>query len=170
MNAQNDGKQFARDLILSGVPVRIASETTGVTRSAARNIYRNLVKDGVLKSAIGPKAKLDHAQMMQAYDMLMDGVPRNRIAASFGVSQSTINAAVNKLRDAGAKLPERALICPDVEFYRHGFKRGSIKDAFRGLSSRQIALVCREIPKGCSVADWLRSLVVDAVNDMEGGK
>jgi hypothetical protein len=55
-------------------------------------------------------------------------------------------------------------------FYRSGIELGKLISAFDGLTSDQIMMIIKEITAGCTVADWLRGVVRDVVDEMEDGK
>lgn len=167
MNVQNDADQFARDLIIGGMATEAAAKTANIPYRAGRSIYARLVAEGVITNTrTGRKPEITDAQRQQVFDQLQAGKSRTKIAAEIGVSVSTISRFAQQFIDAGGKIPPTAIASASSQFRRAGVKVGSIDAAFAGLPSSAINRIVKEIPKGCTVADWLRSIVFDVVDEM----
>ena len=157
----------ARELIIGGMTTEKAGNAVGISYSAARKIYEALVYDGVIKSNTGcGRKKLSPAQEEAAYNELLAGKSRNQVAKEFGIGATAICNLAKRMRDAGKPIPPKSVVYPDILFSRSGIRMGRMVDAFMGIQSCDIYKVIDEIQKGCTVAEWLRSLVVDAIAEM----
>jgi transposase len=170
MNAQTDKREFLRELILSGLHTRAASEAAGTSYIAARKVYEELSRAGQVSFYTGRPSKLTQDQQDQVFDMLEAGKTRAQIAKHFEVSATTICTLAKRMRDGGRPIPKRKILAPVFMFYRVGLELGKMSSAFDGLTSDQIMMIVKEIPAGCTVADWLRGVVRDVVDEMEDGK
>lgn len=169
-NSRIDPEQHARELIIAGQTTRRAAEIAGISYHQGRKIHSYLVMAKLIPPQSGRKIKLNPDQRAQVISRLMSGAPRAVVAAEFGVSATMICGIANKWRNEGGEIPSRIVMDPGMSFFRMGVNMGRISDAFTGLSTDTLTRIAAEIPDGCTVADWLRSVVSDVVADMEGGK
>jgi len=172
MNAMNDDARKTTDAIIrsviqSGGTVQQASDAAFVTYSYARKIVERMRDNGHLMTYIGRPPKLTAEQKAQVLDMVLAGHRREDIAKQFGVGTTMVNNIAQMRHEKNMTIHRKAIIRADVEFARMGQRMGKIRDVFCGLTHDDIKKIVADIPEGCTVADWLRSIVVDVVEDMK---
>lgn len=172
MNAMNDDARQAMDAIIrsviqSGGTVQQAADAVRVTYKTARRIVARLRYRGELPPDGRKPPKLSAEQRAQVLDMILSGRRREDIAAEFGIGLTMISNISSFRHARGVKVPQKALVRPDLEFRRCGKRMGCIPDVFLGLTHDDIIKVASEIPEGCTVAEWLRSIVIDVMEEMK---
>ena len=172
MNAMNDDARQAieaiiRSVMQNGGTVGGAAKQAGITYNQARTIVARMRDGGEIPLFIGRPEKLTPEQKSAILAAIMAGEARADLARRYGVGTTLINRIAQEWKFSGGTIPQKALDRADVEFFRHGIKRGSMIDVFKGFTHGQIDKIAKDIPQGCTVADWLRSIVIDVVEEMK---
>jgi transposase-like protein len=172
MNAMNDDARQAieaiiRSVIQNGGTVGGAAKQAGITYNQARTIVNRMRDVGEIPLFIGRPEKLTPEQKSDILAAIMAGEARANLAKQYGVGTTLINSIAREWKFSGGNIPQKALNRADVEFFRHGIRRGSMIDVFKGFTHGQIDKIAKDIPQGCTVADWLRSIVIDVVEEIK---
>lgn len=172
MNAINDDARQAieaiiRSVMQNGGTVGGAAKQAGITYNQARTIVDKMRDSGEIPLFIGRPEKLTPEQKSAILAAIMAGEARADLARRYGVGTTLINRIAQEWKFSGGTIPQKALDRADVEFFRHGIRRGSMIDVFKGFTHGQIDKIAKDIPQGCTVADWLRSIVIDVVEEMK---
>lgn len=172
MNAMNDDARqtteaIIRSVLKNGGTVGGAAKQAGITYNQARIIVDRMRDGGEIPLFIGRPEKLTPEQKSAILAAIMAGEARANLAKQYGVGTTLINRIAREWKFSGGTIPQKALDRADLEFFRHGIRRGSMIDVFKGFTHGQIDKIAKDIPQGCTVADWLRSIVIDVVEEMK---
>ena len=166
-DARQTIEAIIRSVMQNGGTVGGAAKQAGITYNQARTIVDKMRDSGEIPLFIGRPEKLTPEQKSAILAAIMAGEARADLARRYGVGTTLINRIAQEWKFSGGTIPQKALDRADVEFFRHGIKRGSMIDVFKGFTHGQIDKIAKDIPQGCTVADWLRSIVVDVVDEMK---
>lgn len=143
-----------QQMLKDGHTVKATAAACGTTYASARTVANKMRDDGVLRPKIGARPKLTPQQQQTVRKLLREGFSLKRVAAEFGVSATTI---ANVGRTGGST---------KAYLYRSGLKLGRMPDVFIGIPTESLDKLHKVIPEGATAADWIRSLVVDALDDV----
>lgn len=143
-----------QQMLKDGHTVRATAEACGTTYARARTIANKMRDSKQLTPQIGARPKLNPRQREVVKKLLCEGFTQKRIAAQLGVSATTI-ANVGR---SGESIK--------AHLYRSGVKLGRMPDIFIGIPKESLCKLHKVIPEGATAADWIRSLVVDALDDL----
>lgn len=143
-----------QQMLKDGHTVKATAAACGTTYARARTVANKMRDAKALTPRIGARPKLTPQQQQVVRKLLHGGISLKRVAAEFGVSATTIANIGHNGQSTKAYL------------YRNGLTLGRMTDVFIGMPKDSLDKLSRVIPEGATAADWIRSLVVDALDDL----
>lgn len=99
----------------------------------------------------------------EAENLLRTGASVRGTARETGLNPRTVGRIREELIAEGVRLPEKVTVTAPDFMRSLGVRLGVIDHVFHGFTDAQLRHLAREIPHGCTMADWLRGVVVDVL-------